>query len=75
MLQFYEVDLPHASITKQKLVDKVLPDTAKVLLLPLGNTLLHDMICIRVHAVFSLSSLMSMSGCQQLCYKVCQKNQ
>lgn len=37
VLQFYEVDLPHASITKQKLVDRVLPDTAKVLILLPGN--------------------------------------
>ncbi|KAL3147587.1 hypothetical protein ABBQ38_014640 [Trebouxia sp. C0009 RCD-2024] len=28
-LKFYEIDLPHASIIKQKLVDKVLPDAAK----------------------------------------------
>ncbi len=29
-MQFYEIDLPHASIIKQKLVQKVLPDTDKV---------------------------------------------
>lgn len=34
MLQFYEIDLPHASAIKQKLVDKVLPDAAKVSTLP-----------------------------------------
>ncbi|DBB00977.1 TPA: hypothetical protein ACH3X1_000884 [Trebouxia sp. C0004] len=28
-LQFYEIDLPHASTIKQKLVQKVLPDTKK----------------------------------------------
>ncbi|KAL0046877.1 hypothetical protein WJX82_000624 [Trebouxia sp. C0006] len=28
-MQFYEIDLPHASIIKQKLVQKVLPDTDK----------------------------------------------
>lgn len=30
IMQFYEVDLPHASNIKQKLVQKVLPDTDKV---------------------------------------------
>ncbi len=29
-MQFYEIDLPHASTIKQKLVQKVLPDTNKV---------------------------------------------
>lgn len=29
-MQFYEIDLPHASAIKQKLVQKVLPDTKKV---------------------------------------------
>ena len=29
-MQFYEIDLPHASTIKQKLVQKVLPDTTKV---------------------------------------------
>ncbi len=30
IVQFYEIDLPHASAIKQKLVQKVLPDTNKV---------------------------------------------
>lgn len=29
-LQFFELDLPHASATKQQLVQKVLPDAKKV---------------------------------------------
>ena len=29
-MQFYEIDLPHASAVKQKLVQKVLPDAKKV---------------------------------------------
>ena len=29
-MQFYEIDLPHASTIKQKLVQKVLPDTNEV---------------------------------------------
>lgn len=62
MLQFYEVDLPHASVTKQKLVDKVLPDTAKVLVLLSGNASLHDGICIRVHACSLLTIVFAVYG-------------
>ena len=29
-MQFYEIDLPHASAIKQRLVQKVLPDVVKV---------------------------------------------
>lgn len=43
VLQFYEIDLPQASATKQKLVDRALPDAAKVfVLLPSCSLLLHE---------------------------------
>ena len=57
-MQFYEIDLPHASAIKQKLVQKVLPDTNKVsqavLLIPvLMNYLLPNVTakadCLQLH--------------------------
>lgn len=66
VLQFYEVDLPHASITKQKLVDKVLPDTAKVPVLPIFRCMIQSAsVCIlltivsAVHDVLSTVSIQS----------------
>ena len=46
-MQFYEIDLPHASTIKQKLVQKVLPDTNEVsqavLLMPM---LINHLLCL-----------------------------
>ena len=53
--QFFEIDLPHASITKQKLVTRVLPDAAKVLFF-CHRELFCCMIASKHHLVLSWSS-------------------
>lgn len=64
-MQFYEIDLPHASTIKQKLVQKVLPDTNKVnqavLILVLISHLLPYIIakayCLQICVVHSMKHL------------------
>ena len=67
VVQFYEIDLPHASIIKQSLVQKVLPDAVKVgTAIALRFCIKQIFLCLHIHEAYACMPALTVSRCAHI---------
>ena len=67
VVQFYEIDLPHASIIKQSLVQNVLPDAVKVgTAIALLFCIKQIFLCFHIHEAYACMPGLTVSRCAHI---------